>query len=171
MLNNLIINIIRFIFLVLLQVLILDQIYLNGYINPFLYIMFLMMLPFDIPHWFLLIISFLLGFSVDIFSNTLGLHTSACVLIGFIRPYILSSIEPRDGYEAGMKPELQYMGLNWYFHYAGILTLIHHLWLFYLEVFRFSDFFMTLWRVILSSLFTLILIIISQYLIYKRRRT
>jgi hypothetical protein len=158
----------NFIFLILLQVLILNNIQFSGYINPYLYVLFIILLPFETPKWLILVLGFLLGFSIDLFSNTIGMHTFATVLIAFLRPYILKFIAPREGYETGTRPNLKFFGFEWFFKYAIILVLIHHFSLFFIEAFTFHQFFATLLRVILSSMFTLLLIVLSQYLTLKR---
>ena len=160
-------NITRFFFLILLQVLILDKINFGGYINPYLYIYFILLLPFEIPGWLLLFSSFLIGMGIDLFSGTLGIHAASSVLIAFFRPKIIKTIASKKEYEVGMQPSIHDLGFKWFFTYALFLILIHHLVLFYLEVFRFSGFFITLQRVLYSSIFTLGLVIITQYLFYK----
>ncbi|MBI5219759.1 MAG: rod shape-determining protein MreD [Bacteroidia bacterium] len=160
--------ILGFVFFVFLQVLILNNIQFSGFINPFMYIIMLLILPFETPRWFLLILAFILGFTIDIFSNTPGMHAAATVFIGFLRPFVLKWIAPRDGYEAATLPRIKYYGINWFIKYVIILTLAHHSFLFFIEVFRFSDFFHTLLRIILSSFFTSSLIVGSQYFMYKR---
>jgi len=162
--------ILRFIFLVLLQVLILNNIQLGGYINPYLYLLFVLMLPFETPKIALLFIGFFLGLLIDMFSNTMGMHAAATVFATFIRVYILNFISPRGGYEFGSRPSIQDMGLIWFLTYAGILIFFHHLLLFYIEVFRLNEFFTVLYRVILSSTFTLALVVISQFLIYGKKK-
>ena len=170
MINEVAKNSLRFIFLVLFQVLILNNIQLSGYLNPFLYVLFILMLPFQSPDWLVLILSFVLGISIDMFADTGGLHAVACVLMAFIRRPVLKLVSPRDGYDTGQKPTLQQFGFGWFFSYAGILIFVHHLMLFFMETFSFSEFFSTLFRVILSSLFTLMLIFISQFF-YSNHRT
>jgi rod shape-determining protein MreD len=168
MINLLARNVGRFIVLVLFQVLVLNNIQFSGYVNPFMYVLFILLLPFETPLWLLLTSGFLLGLSVDIFSNTLGLHASASVFMAFMRPYVLRVISPRDGYETGTYPRVFYYGLTWFLNYAIILVVMHHLFLFYFEVFRFSEFFRTLLRVILSSSFSIMIIVLSQYIIYRK---
>jgi len=158
----------NFIFLILLQILILNNIEFSGYIDPYLYILFIILLPFETPKWVLIISAFLLGFSIDLFSHTLGMHTFATVLIAFLRPYLLKFIAPRDGYEAGSQPNVKYLGFDWFIKYAIILVVIHHMALFYIEVFKFHQFFATLLRVILSSISTLLLVVLSQLLTLRR---
>ncbi len=163
-------NIIRFIVLLFLQVLILDNINFWGHINPYLYVYFILLLPFEIPGWFLLLSSFALGFGIDIFAGTLGMHTASSVLMAFFRPIIIKSISSSKEYEAGMQPSISDLGFRWFFTYTVILVFIHNFSLFYIEVFRFSDFFSTLGRVVYSVIFTVILIIITQYLFLKRTK-
>ena len=159
--------IISFILLLVLQVLVLNNIQLSGFINPYLYVLFILILPFETPRWFLLLLAFSLGMVVDLFSHTPGMHTSATVFMAFLRPYVLEFISPRDGYETETYPILRYYGLSWFLKYTAILVLAHHLFLFYVEVFRFSDFFLTLGRALASSVFTIILALISQYFYRK----
>jgi len=168
MIKEIVKYILRFVILVLIQILIFNNIELSGYINPFIYILFILLLPFDTPGWLLLILGFLLGISIDIFSDTLGMHTIATTLMAFLRPFVLDIIAPRDGYETGSNPTISFYGLSWFFRYAAILTVIHHFVLFYIEIFHFGGFFSTLLRVILSSAVTLFLIILSQFFVYRQ---
>lgn len=161
-------NIFRFLALLLVQVLIFNNIEIGGYINPYIYILFIILLPFETPAWITLSLAFLMGLLVDIFSETLGMHTSATVFMAFLRPYILSYFAPRDGYESGSYPRVFYYGLPWFIKYATLMVFAHHLFLFYVEMFKFQDFFVTLLRVILSTLFSSILIIISQYFVFRK---
>lgn len=157
----------NFLLLVFLQVFILNNIQFSGYINPYIYVVFILTLPFETPKWLLLVLAFLIGITIDLFSHTLGMHSSAAVFMAFLRPFVLEIIAPRDGYESETYPQLRYYGVNWFLKYAAILVFAHHLFLFYIEVFRFSDFFATLFRALLSSIFSIFLILIGQYF-YKR---
>ncbi|HSH67075.1 MAG TPA: rod shape-determining protein MreD [Bacteroidia bacterium] len=170
MLNEIIRNIIRFILLVAVQVLIINNIELGRFINPFLYVLFIIILPFETPKWLVMIAAFLIGITVDMFSDTGGMHAAACVFIGYLRPGVLKLFSPRDGYEFGTQPTVQYLGVPWFLSYAGILILSHHLILFYLEIFRLSEFFSTLLRVLISSFATLFLVIVTQYLFYRKKQ-
>ncbi len=156
-----------FILLVLTQGLILNNIEMGGYINPYLYVLLILLLPFEMPAWVGLLVAFVLGISIDIFTSTLGIHTSATLFMAFSRKYVLKLMAPRGGYEFGTEPQIQYMGLSWFLTYAGILVLLHHTFLFFIESFTFSHFFSTLGRVLLSSIFTILLICITQLFSYK----
>jgi len=153
--------------LVLLQVLLLNHIQISGYINPYMYILFILLLPFETPRYLLLILGFLLGLSIDIFTNTPGIHASATTFLAFLRPYVINLISSRDALEINNPPGLKQMGLTWFLKYAVILIIAHHLFLFYMEVFTLKGFLFTLLRCSLSAVFTIILIILSQFLIYK----
>ncbi|MFH1295942.1 MAG: rod shape-determining protein MreD [Bacteroidota bacterium] len=168
MTNLVVRNSIRFLFLVLFQVLILNHLNLGGYTNPYLYIYFILLLPFATRRWMLLILAFILGLSIDIFTNTLGLNTAATVLMAFCRPYVIRAISREPEEELGIQPSLKAMGYRWFFVYASILVAIHHLALFYLEIFRLTEFFQTLLRVIVSSVFTLVLVFLSELLFYSK---
>lgn len=162
--RTLIANIIRFLVLVPLQVLVLDNINLGGNVNPYLYTLFILMLPFETPGWALLFFSFSIGLSVDIFSGTPGMHAAASTLMAYARPLIIRSVGINKDQETGLQPSIQYMGFSWFFMYALILVFIHHFALFLIEVFRLSGLFSVLLRTIYSTLFTMVLIIIMQYL-------
>ena len=161
-------NIGRFLFLVFFQILILNNIQFSGYITPYFYIYFILLLPFETPRWLLLSSAFLLGITIDIFSNTPGLNAAACVMMAFIRPFIISSISSGTEFMMGTHPSLKNQGLKWFAYYSVILVLSHHFVLFYLEIFRFTEFFQTLLRVLLSTAFSLLLVFISEYLFYSR---
>jgi cell shape-determining protein MreD len=163
-------NIGRFIFLILFQVLILNNIQFSGYINPYFYIYFILLLPFETPRWLLLLSAFFLGISLDAFTHTLGLNASACILMAFIRPFVISAISTGTEFMIGHSPSLKNQGMKWFAYYSIILVLVHHTALFYLEVFRFTEFFQTLLRVMLSSVFTLLIVFIAEYLSYPTEK-
>jgi rod shape-determining protein MreD len=163
-------NIIRFFFLIAFQVLVLNHVYLGGFINPYFYIYFILLMPFDTPKWMLLIASFVIGISIDLFTNTIGLNAAACVLMAFFRPMVINIISSGPESLIGDTPSLKNQGLKWFLYYTVTLVLIHHLALFYFEIFRLNEFFLTLTRVLLSSVFTLILIMLSEYLLFIRQK-
>ncbi|NTW31346.1 MAG: rod shape-determining protein MreD [Bacteroidetes bacterium] len=163
-------NIIRFIFLVLFQVIVLNNIQLNGYINPYLYVLFIIMLPFETPKWLLIISSFLLGLFIDIFSGTIGVHAAACVFLAYCRPAVLRVVSSKKEYEQGIYPIIRDLGFRWFFSYSLILVSVHHILLFFLEAFSFREFFSTFFRSFLSIIFTMLLIVISQYIMYRPKK-
>jgi rod shape-determining protein MreD len=156
-----------FAMLVLTQVLLLNQIHLGGFLNPYIYILFILLLPISMPRYQVLLLSFLIGITIDWFSNTLGLHAASALLIGFLRSPVMKLITIRE-IEQSDYPGLKQTGINWFITYVSVLVVIHHLFLFYLEVFSFDNFFRTLLRALISSVFTAIIIISSQYLVFRK---
>lgn len=164
-----IINIIRFIVLIALQVFLLKNI---GYYNlstPFLYILFILLLPFGIPNGLLFFLAFMTGLTVDVFYDTLGLNAAACTILAFVRIVFIRLTVQRDGFDNEPEPSLGIMGFRWFIFYAIILTFFHHFVLFTFETFRFSEFGYTLLRVILSSLFTVFLMLITEFIFFRKK--
>lgn len=159
----------RFLILILIQVLMLNNIHFLGYLNPYAYIIFILLLPFETPRAVLLISAFALGLSVDVFSNSLGIHAAACVFAAYFRPGVMRLITSRKEYEPGVEPSIVDLGFQWFFMYALIITSLHHFMLFLLEVFRFSNFFTTLGHSFENTLFTVLVIILSQYIFYRKK--
>lgn len=171
MVNEIARHIMRFILLIGVQGLILKNVEPGPFINPFLYILFIIQLPFETPPWLVLSASFLIGFFIDLFYGTIGMHMATCTFIGYIRPKILGFMSPRDGYEFGSQPTIQDMGRVWFLTFATIIIFIHHFILFYLEMFTFHEFFATFFRVLASLVATLLLVVVTQFLFYRTRET
>ena len=168
MVTDIIRNIALFFLLLLIQIFLMDHIEFSGYVNPYVYVLFIILLPLEIPAWLLLILSFLAGLSVDLFNGTLGMHASATTFAGFLRPYILRILAPRDGYDTGILPGSRQYGWRWFLVYVALIVLVHHFALFYIEVFRFTNFFSTFLRALLSSVFSVGFILIIHLLFVKR---
>lgn len=163
-------NAVRFAGLLLLQVLILDHVNLGGYLVPYLYVYFILRLPFETRGWILLLLGFAIGISMDLFTGSSGIHAASCVLAAFSRPYVIRVLSSHREYEPGILPSVGDLGFRWFLSYSAILIFIHHLSLFFLEVFRMSGFFTTFKRVLLSTLFTLLLVMLSEFLFMKPRK-
>jgi rod shape-determining protein MreD len=170
MIVNIFTQLIRFVFLIGIQVVLLNHIQWNGYINPYVYVLFILLLPVEIPNWLLLITAFFTGLTIDMFGSSGGMHAAASVFMAFTRPGILRLIAPRDGYESDMKLIPQVMGFSWFITYVSIMVLLHHLMCFYIEVFRFSEFFITFFKAILNTVITVSLIVIGEYLFGQSKR-
>ena len=164
MINRILRYTLIFVLLIFLQLFLFNNIQFSGYVNPYVYIMFIMLLPFDISSWLLLFLSFLTGFVIDVFSGTPGMHTSATVAAGFVRPWVLRLISTRGDYEFVSEPSLRIYGFKWFLIYTLVIVFIHHFFLFYLEVFRLTDFFTTFLRVLISILFSVVFIVLLEYI-------
>ena len=113
---------------------------------------------------------FITGLAVDIFYDSLGMHAAACVFIMFIRDYWLYSITPQGGYEVGSIPSINLGGWQWLIAYIAPLIFIHHIFLFFIEAAGFGLFWFTFYKVLLSTLFSVVVIILVQYLYYRGKR-
>jgi hypothetical protein len=167
MIGDLLKNILRIIVFILLQVSIIKHLDLGNFINPFLYVICVLMLPINMNKGWVILTAFIVGMIVDMFYNTMGMNAAACVFMAYCRPWVLSIYAPNGEYEATAKPTIQSMGLTWMVSYAGTLILLHHLVLFFIEALTFSSFFSTFLKVILSGIVTLVLILLSQVLMQR----
>ncbi|GAB1419110.1 rod shape-determining protein MreD [Bacteroidales bacterium] len=161
--SDLLYNSLRFIGLMLFQVLILNHFMLFGLVNPFVYILFILMLPLATPGWLLLFLGFLTGYLMDIFMTGAGLHTAATVFMAFMRPLVLRLATGTKEPETVIYPGLSQMGARWWFSYTLSLVVLHHFVLFVLESFSFNQLGYTLLRIILSVAATEILILLFSY--------
>ncbi|WP_338731617.1 rod shape-determining protein MreD [Mangrovimonas cancribranchiae] len=157
----------RFILLVLLQALILNHINFLGYINPYLYILFVALYPIKNNRSIFLFLSFLLGLFVDIFSDSGGIHAAAALTAAYTRPIILK-------FSFGAAYEHQTIRFNTIefgalLVYLITLTLVHHLVMFSLEVFNIKNILLILKKTLFSSIFTIILTVLT-IIIFSRKR-
>jgi len=154
--NNLIIsNSIRFVGLVLLQVLVLNHIHLFGYLTPFVYIVWVFLFPIRKNIGFFLVFSFLLGLSVDFFSDSGGINAAATLFIAFIRLPILKAILRKSDFDYVLF-NLRSISFDKAFLFIATLTIIHHFIIFSLEYFTFNEFTSIIYNTILTSIFTII---------------
>ena len=128
-----ILQIVLFFVYLILQVVLLKNLVLFNTSFCFLYVAFIILLPVEMSNLRLMLIAFLLGISVDIFYNSLGLHTIALVLLAYLRNYWLATITPQGGYDIGTPPTLAANGLQWFLVYTLPLVFVHHLVLFFVE--------------------------------------
>lgn len=168
-LSNYIGYFIKFVLIILAQILLFKGLVVFEFAFCFAYIAFILFLPINTPQLLLLSISFLLGISNDIFYDTAGIHTVASVLIGFLRPYYLSIITPRGGYDTNPEISLDYMGFQWITMYLLPMFFIHHLLLFIIESFSFQNFDFILLKTISSIIYTYIIVLIYLRLTKKTK--
>jgi hypothetical protein len=163
-------QVIAFFVYLLYQVMILQNVVLFHTAFCFLYVAYLLLLPVETNPLVLMGIGFLMGFGVDMFYESIGLHAFACVFVMYVRNYWLSSITPQGGYDSNVTPSMALGGFQWFVVYALPLVFIHHLMLFYMEAGGFGMFWFTLWKTIVSTFFTTLVILIAQFLFPGRRR-
>lgn len=163
-------KVITFFLYVVAQALIFNKMVLFGTAHSFVYVAFLLTLPFElavIPGMF---IGLALGLGIDAFTNTFGLHAAASVLLMYVRPMLISGLAPQGGYQPGAAPRPQFMGLGWFTSYALVLIFVHHLVIFFIEFGGFDLFWSTILKVVASTAYSFLLIIIIQYTFFIRGR-
>ena len=147
-------------FYVLLQVLVLNEVLFSAYINPFLYVLLIISLPLKTPKWFLLVYAFLLGFSIDIFSGNLGFHSTATVLIAFLKPFISKITIPYNILGESDEITMKKIGTKSFITFSLFLILIHNSCLFIIEHLSFN--LALSGKILASSVVTLIIVLITQ---------
>lgn len=169
--------IVGFVIAILVQVLILNQIHIRSSIaifgipifTPIIYPIILLVLPLSIPHWLLMILGFLTGLMVDMFSNTPGMHAAACVLLTFVRPSLLNLFfqqNSKDIYKA--IPNLYRMGFQSFIIYSSVCIALHHFVYYLLQIWSLSNIHIILFKTIVSGILSMLLILIAQLLFAKR---
>ncbi len=170
--SSLVKNIIRFILFILVQVFVLNQIPpLHHLINPYIYFLFILWLPFQMGRRTLMLLAFALGLCLDYFTKTPGLHAAPCVLIAYLRPFVINILIPQEGADTNYEePSIKSMGFAPYFTYAAILTFMHHAFLFLLEALQFAGFWYFIFKTLLSSAISLLLILIVELLFVRKQK-
>jgi len=168
--RNLLIFSLRLILLVLVQIFLLKNLALFGQAFAFIYLLGLLLLPLNIRNIPLLLIGFGLGFLVDMFYETIGLHTAAATFFAFLRPIWLKIVSPTGGYDDLQEPSMNEMGMGWFLSYAFPMIFGFSMVFFGLDQWGFGSFFSVLNKSLFSSIFTCLLAILVQLLFFKRRR-
>ncbi len=168
--NDFLKNTIRFAVFILVQVYVLNKIpHLHRFITPYLYYLFILWLPFSISRMRLLLAGFITGLALDYFMMTPGLHAAACVLIAYIRPFVINILTPKDISEFNYRePSPKSIGWTPYTVYVLILTLLHHGYMVFLEWLDFGSFLDFLIKVIASTGISMLLILITELLFPRR---
>jgi rod shape-determining protein MreD len=168
--NRLILNIFRFVGLLFLQVLVIDNIRLGYYIHPYVYVLFIFLLPFNIPNWQLLFSGFAMGFAVDLFNGTPGLNAAATVFMAFIRPFVINGMTRRKDINPNDEPSINTMGFSRFIVYSLLLLFAHNLFLFILEAFSFKLLGVVILQTLMSVFSSLMLIFIILLLFKKSKK-
>lgn len=167
--NKVVSNSIRFILLVIFQVLVLNYLEPGFGIYPMLYPLFIFMLPMELGVVPLMFLSFLIGMAVDSASNTYGLHASSSVLMAYFRPQIFKWLAPREGYENIETPSLYALGTRWYIYAYGSLLVLHNTWYFMIESFKLNEMLWVLLKIGLSVLVSFVLSLLVQFIFISNK--
>lgn len=164
MIKDILKQLLAFAFFLLVQVLVVNNIHVQflWFVNPLIYIGFVILLPVDTPGWLLLVAAFAMGFMVDVFGSTPGMHASATVLTAYLRHYLHNVIIPRDDFQPATIPNVATFGLQWFVKYVILMVVIHHFALFMIEAFSFRQFHIVILKTVASGLFTVVLLMAAQ---------
>ena len=170
--SNLIKNIVRFCLFILVQVYVLDQIPpLHQLITPYIYFLFILWLPFKMNRLVQMILAFILGFTLDCFTNSFGLHAASCVLIAYVRPFLINLLISQEGVEKNYnEPSIQSLGFTPYFTYVAILTFIHNSFLFFLQALQTGGFFYFMVKSLSSTAISLLLVLLIELIFVRKQR-
>ena len=156
----------RYIVVMILQVLLFDQLQLLGVCHPYIYILCLLMMPITLPHSADMIIGAIAGLIMDIFCNSMGVHTAACIFIMFIRPYLIGALV-NDKDRLNEQISLRALGMEALLRYVVIMVVIHHLTVFLLAAWSWAHIGFVLIETIVSSIITISIIIGYNALKYR----
>ena len=166
--NNIVVHIFRFLIFVLIQSLVLNSLEIGLGIQLMIYQLFIVLLPFETSLPILLLVAFVMGFSIDSISNTFGLHTSSLLVVAYLRPFVFNMFSPRDGYDPLKEASIFEMWQRWFISVFGILILIQHLWFFTLEMFNISETLYVLQKTMLSAPLSFLLCILLQVIFVSK---
>lgn len=163
-----VVKIIGFFLFLLAQVLLFKNVVLFHTAFCFLYVVYLLTFPVETNPLLMMAIAFSMGLGVDIFYDSMGLHAMASVFMVYVRGYWLARITPQGGYDRNSLPTLAMNGVQWFVVYALPLVFLHHLVLFFAEAGGADYFWFTFFKVLMSTLFTVVCIVISE-MIFSRQ--
>jgi rod shape-determining protein MreD len=157
---------VRYVIVMILQVLLFDQLQLWGACHPYIYVLCLLMMPITLPHSASMIIGAAAGLVMDVFCNSLGVHMAACILLMFIRPYLIGAIV-NDKDRLNEQISSRAIGREALIKYVVIGVLIHHLTVFSLAAWSFSHIWFVLLETLVSSIVTILIIIGYNVMSYR----
>ena len=170
--SSLLKNIIRFALFILVQVFVLHKMpTLHRFITPYLYFLYILWLPFRMSRFSLMGVSFLFGLTLDYFLHTPGLHAAPCVLIAYVRPFLINILISQEGADQNYaSPSIISMGWAPYAVYAVVLTLLHNGYLVFLEWMQFGTFLYFMAKVTATTGVSLLLILVTELLVFRKEK-
>ncbi len=170
--SSLLKNIIRFVLFILVQAFVLNKVpAIHQFVKPWLYFLFILWLPFSISRLGLLLVAFVFGLTMDYFSNTPGLHAAPCVLIAYVRPFIINLLLPQEKTEFSYaEPSIKSLGFAPYFLYALLLTVLHNAYLIFIEWMQFGNFLYFIGKLGATTSVSMLLILITELLFPRKSK-
>lgn len=168
--NSIVVHILRFLFFVLIQVLVLNQLEVGFGVQIMVYPLYILLLPVEMNVFPLMFLAFGMGLAIDSMSNTYGLHTSSLIAVAYFRPVFFKLFAPRDGYDIFLETNVFNMGFSWFLRTFGALLLLHHVWFFTLEMFKLNEILMILQKTTFSVVISFLICILLQYLFIRNKK-
>jgi cell shape-determining protein MreD len=169
MISQIPIIVFQFVLLFLAQVLVFSNINFSPFINPYIFPLFVLLLPFETPRIVLMILGFVSGLILDSFLGSIGMHAATGLLLGFLRPFLISVITPK-GTEFEISPNIFAQGISWFVIYLGVSTFIYLTAYFIIEAGTFYNFFLLLAKIIASLIVSLVIMISLLYIFSSRKK-
>lgn len=169
MLNQVPVNIFRLLLLLLAQILIFSNVNFSSFVNPYVFPLFVLLLPFETPRWLLMILGLGAGLLLDFFLGSMGMHAAACLLVGYLRPFLINVITPK-GTEFEISPNVYAQGITWFVVYLGITMFIYLVFYFFVEAATFLNFFLMLLKIFLSVIVSVSFMLIFLFLFSTKKK-
>lgn len=151
-----------------MQILLFNHVYLVDMVIPFVYVLFIMILPYNISRYLLMFIAFFYGLTLDVFSSTWGLHAAATTFLAYVRPGIIRMVSNRDYSELNEAPGA-HNGFLWFLKYTLMCVLLHHTFLYFAESFSLVSFISTSSKVLVGTVFSAFLVMVVEYISTKSK--
>lgn len=169
MIGQLPVILLRLVVLLLAQILIFSNINFSSFVNPYIFPLFILLMPFETPRWLLMLIGFGTGLALDIFLGSIGMHAAACLLIAYLRPFLINVITPK-GTEFEISPNVYAQGITWFIVYLGATMLVYLTFYFLLEAATFLNFFLLLVKILLSVIVSVTFMLIFLFLFSAKKK-
>lgn len=162
--RTILVQIFSFIAFLAFQVFFVRNLVIYDYAFCYIYVAFILMLPFEASAAFVLFAGFATGVIVDVFYDTLGMHAAAATMLAYFRPFVIQLITPRSDLEEGIQLSLKSMGFQWFLSYTLMLVFVHHVLLFCIEAATITLLPLALLKAVCSTVFTTIMLLALQNL-------
>jgi rod shape-determining protein MreD len=169
MISQIPVNLFRLLLLLLAQILIFSNINFSSFVNPYIFPLFVLLLPFETPRWLLMLIGFGVGLLLDVFLGSIGMHAATCLLIAYLRPFLINVITPK-GTEFEISPNVYAQGITWFIVYLGVTMFVYLTFYFLVEAATFLNFFLLLVKIFLSVLVSVIFMLIFLFLFSAKKK-
>lgn len=169
MISQIPINLFRFMLLLMAQVMVFSNIQVSPFINLYIFPLFVLLLPFETLRWLLMVLGMAAGLVLDFFLGSMGMHAAAGLLLGYVRPLVISVITPK-GSEFEISPNIFAQGPTWFLIYTSVAGLIYLGFYFLIEAGTFHNFLWLLLRIFSSTVLSVLLMIVFLFILSSKKK-